>query len=105
VGVGRAAVRRAGILYHQAHVMVCFLIDFYKGTIRADSAFAFGRQSVLRPLRGRLRLFLFDSPWAVRPRTPDLLLARAKSRQKRARTNGSGLLSRGRLWAAASAGE
>ena len=57
------------------------------------------------PLRGGGELFLFDSPGPARPRTLRLLLARAKSRQKRARTNGSGLLSRGRPWAATSAEE
>ncbi len=50
----------------------------------------------MRPLRGRHRLFLFDSPGPARPRTLRSLLPRGKSNQKRARTNGSGLLSRGR---------
>ncbi len=48
----------------------------------------------------------FTSPGGCAP--PDalrLLLPRGKSNQKRARTNGSGLLSRGRPWAATSAGE
>ena len=40
----------------------------------------------LRRLRRRGGDFSSIGPWAVRPRTPDLLLARAKSRQKRART-------------------
>ena len=43
-------------------------------------------------------MFLFDTPGAPRPRTLRLLLPRGKSNQKRARTNGSGLLSRGRLF-------
>ena len=38
---------------------------------------------------------LFVTPRAVRPRTLDLLLPRGKSRQKRARTYGSGLPRRG----------
>ena len=40
----------------------------------------------LRRLRRRGGVFSSIGPWAVRPRTPDLLLVRAKSRQKRART-------------------
>ena len=42
--------------------------------------------------RAALQPFPVDSPGLSQPRTPGLLLARAKSRQKRARTNGSGLL-------------
>ncbi len=55
------------------------------------------RRAFLLPRSARQgELFLFAAPGPPQPRTLRLLLPRGKSNQKRARTNGSGLLSRGR---------
>ena len=55
------------------------------------------RRAFLLPRSARQgELFLFAAQGLAQPRTLRLLLPRGKSNQKRARTNGSGLLSRGR---------